>query len=151
VTLTTPAPPTTGRDRRSPATRRAGYAIAIAVNAALLYVVHNLQEWDVVTWLTDDFDRALPLIRMSLIAAIVVNAAFLLWDIGWFRSFGQIVTAGFSLVATARLLQVFPFDFSAYDFPWETLTRIVLMIGIVGTALAIVVESVRLLRTLSAG
>jgi len=44
------------------------------------------------------------------------------------------------------MYQVFPFDFSAYEFNWEMLTRVVMVIGIVGTGIAIVVEFLKLAR-----
>ena len=52
--------------------------------------------------------------------------------------------AGAFIAATVRIYQVFPFDFSAYEFPWETLTRAILIIAIVGAAISIIVETVRL-------
>ena len=46
---------------RSPAARRFGYLVAIGVNLVLLYVVNNLLEWGVPEFLTDDFERVLPI------------------------------------------------------------------------------------------
>jgi hypothetical protein len=40
-----------------------------------------------------------------------------------------------------RLYQAFPFDFAEYDFSWETLTRVVLVIAIVEIAISIIVET----------
>jgi hypothetical protein len=47
--------------------------------------------------------------------------------------------------------QVFPFDFSAYAFDWETLVRFVLVVGIVGTGIGTVVELVKMVRSLTPG
>ncbi|MGH8927945.1 MAG: hypothetical protein ACRDWH_06310, partial [Acidimicrobiia bacterium] len=63
-----------------------GYMVAIAVNLGLLYVVNNLTAWDVVSFLTDDFGRLLWLVDLSLIASILVNVAYLVYDAVWFRS-----------------------------------------------------------------
>jgi hypothetical protein len=42
------------------------------------------------------------------------------------------------------MFQVFPFDFSGYQFDWEIVTRVVLILAIIGTAIAVVVETVKL-------
>jgi hypothetical protein len=49
-----------------------------------------------------------------------------------------------------RMLRVFPFDFSAYAFDWALLTRIVLWVAILGSAVAVVVWVVQLLRAIVA-
>ena len=56
-----------------------------------------------------------------------------------------------------RTLQVYPFDFSAYDFPivvsaidltWNLVTRLVIGLAILGTAIAVLTETVKLSRAL---
>lgn len=128
----------------SPTTRRIGYVIAIAVNAGLLYVAHNILAWDVLPFLTDDWDELVPIISVSLLASIVVNLIYLAYDAPWFKSFTQIVLDAIALVVTVRMYQVFPFDFSAYDFNWTAVTRGVLVLVMVVIVIAIIVESVKL-------
>jgi hypothetical protein len=128
--------------------RRFGYLIAIALNAAFLVLVNNLLEWDLSPWLTDDFELALPLISAALIATIVVTAIYMFFDARWFKSLTQIGLAGISLAATLRLYRVFPFDFSAYEFPWNTVARSVLIIALVGTVISIVTETVKFIRAI---
>jgi hypothetical protein len=128
--------------------RRFGYLIAIALNAAILVLVNNLLEWDLSPWLTDDFELALPLISAALIATIVVRAIYMFFDARWFKSLTQIGLAGISLAATLRLYRVFPFDFSAYEFPWNTVARSVLIIALVGTVIGIVAETVKFVRAI---
>ncbi|HSR43928.1 MAG TPA: hypothetical protein VLT15_01695 [Acidimicrobiia bacterium] len=142
--LTLPDPQPTGR-RPTAVARRFGYLIAIAVNAVLLYAVNNLLGWDVVPFLTDDLELAIPLINLSLIVTMVVNLSYVFFDDRWFKSITQIGLASASLAATVRLYQVFPFDFSAYDFGWDTLARTVLIIAIVGIVISIFAEAVKLL------
>jgi hypothetical protein len=76
---------------------------------------------------------------------MVVNLSYVFFDSRWFKSITQIGLAGVSLAATVRLYRVFPFDFSAYDFGWDTLARAVLIIAMVGIVISIVVEVVKLL------
>jgi hypothetical protein len=136
---------TTAR-RVAQASKRIGYMIAAAVNLFMLYVVNNLDNWDVLPWLTDDFGRVLPWINASLIAGIVANV----WYIGdnrkTIRAGGEMVTTAIGLVATVRVLNVFPFDFSAYEFSWGFVARTVLVIAIVGSLVGIVVQAFKLAR-----
>jgi hypothetical protein len=135
-TSTKPGTPRTGR--------RFGYLLAAALNGGFLYMVNNVLDWDVAPFLTNSFEEATPTIRLVLWATIIVNLAYLFFDPKWFKSLTQIGLAGISIAATVRLYQVFPFDFSEYDFPWETLTRTILIIAIVGVGISIIVETVKL-------
>jgi hypothetical protein len=153
MTLTRPAPPErrqrTVWARPSQPARRFGYAVAIGVNAALLYVANNLLEWDVVPFLTADFDRVLPIVNVSLVASIVVNAMFLSYDADWFKSLCQAVLAAISLAVIARTFAVFPFDFSAYEFDWEALTRGIMIFMMVALSIAVVAETVKAFTSLT--
>lgn len=139
-------------DTQSPATKspptgkRFGYVLAALINVALVYVVHNLLDWDVAPFLTADFDRVVPIVTVSLIATAVFNLIYVLYDPRWFKSLSQIGLLGISIAATAKMYQVFPFDFSAYEFDWETLTRVVMIIAIVGAAVGIITEFAKLAR-----
>jgi hypothetical protein len=66
------------------------------------------------------------------------------FDPPWFKSLTRIGLNLISLIVTIRMLQVFPFDFSGYRFDWEIVTRVVLILAIIGTAIAVVVETVKL-------
>jgi hypothetical protein len=122
------------------AVRRSGYVVAVLVNAVLLWVVNNLEEWDVVPWLTDDFSRVVPIINVSLVASLVANLMYLGYDTGWFKSLTQIVLLSISMAVMIRMYSVFPFDFSAYDFNWETVARVVMILAMVGIGIGIIVE-----------
>jgi hypothetical protein len=139
--LTVEASPGT---KPSPTGRRFGYAAAAVVNAGLLFVVTNLLEWDLLPFLTNDFDRVVPIISVSLVATIVVNLIYLFFDPDWFKSLSQIGLLGISMAATVRMYRIFPFDFSAYEIDWATVTRVLLILGMVGIVVAIVVEAVKL-------
>lgn len=124
--------------------RRFGFGLAVAINVALLYVVQNLASWDVLPFLTTDFEEVVPWISFSLIVAILANAVYMVYEHPMLRPVGDIFTNLASLVATWRVFQVFPFDFSDYSFPWDVLTRVVLIIGIVGTAVGVIVALTKL-------
>jgi len=120
--------------------RRFGYLVGIAVSAGILYVVNHLLEWDIGPFLTADFDQLLPIINASLVASIVVNTVWVLYDAMWIRSTGQIVLNLVSIAVLVLTFQVFPFDFSPYSFDWESLVKAVLVFLILALAIATVVE-----------
>jgi hypothetical protein len=137
--------PVFARSRPSAATRRFGYVVAIGVNVVLLYVVNNLLEWEWPSFLTADFDRVLPLLNVSIVASMIVNVVYLAYDERWLKTIGEIVTSAISLAVVARMLAVFPLDFTPYDFDWETLTRVCLVFMIVAISIGIVAGTVKLI------
>ncbi|MGD2101991.1 MAG: hypothetical protein PVG83_07120 [Acidimicrobiia bacterium] len=124
--------------------RRFGFGLAVAINVALLYVVQNLASWDVLPFLTTEFDEVVPWISVSLIVSILANVVYMVYDRPMLRPVGDILTNLASLAAAWRVFQVFPFDFSDYAFPWDVLTRVVLIVGIVGTFVGVIVALTKL-------
>lgn len=140
------ATPSSVQIKVSRGARSFGYLVAAAINAALIFVVNNLLEWDVLPWLTADFERVVGILSLSLGASVVANLAFAAYDAPWFKSVGQIAMAGFGFAATVRLFQVFPFDFSAYDFNWGLVARVLLIAAMVGIGISVLVELGKLVR-----
>ena len=129
--------------------KRFGYFLAAVINVALVYVVNNLLAWDVAPFLTNDFEKVLPIITVSLVATAVANVVYLFYDARWFKSLTQIGLLGISIAATARFYTVFPFDFSDYEFDWATIAKVVMIIAIVGAAVGIISEFVKLSRAVA--
>ena len=125
-------------------TRRIGYGVAIAVNVALLVFANNILDWGWFGWLTEDLNDVLPLINLSLVASIVANAAYIAKDTPAFKGILEFAINTISLIATIRLLQVFPFDFSEYSSTWERVARSILIVAIVGISLALLVQLAKL-------
>ena len=141
--MTTPHP---GQTEVVPAgVRRLGYALAIALSVGVLLVVNNLPDGDQIPLLTSDFEQLLPIINALLFASIFVNGVWILYDAAWFRSAGRITLNVLSMAVLALTYRVFPFDFSAYDFEWEKLIRVLLVGVIVALAIATIVEIVKLI------
>jgi len=145
--MTTATGPVSGVGRPHVA-RRAGYTMVILVDLALLFVANNLLAWDLLPFLTHDFARVLWLIDVSLLATIAVNLAHLWYDPAWFKSLGQIGLGSISMLVAIRMFQVFPFDFSAYQFVWERAARFAIALSMVGIGIGIVVEVVKLTRSI---
>jgi hypothetical protein len=122
--------------------------VAIVLNLALLFVANNLLDWDLIPFLTGDFTRVLWILNVSLLATITVNLAYLWYDPAWFKSGCQICLGGISMLVSIRMLQVFPFDFTGYQFDWEPVARFVMILGVIAVGIGIVVEVVKLVRGL---
>lgn len=123
---------------------RAGHVIEVIVNGGLLYVVHHLLEWGWPNFLTEEFERLLPLLTFAFIVNIVVNAVYLVSTDVITKSIGDLLTASIAFVVSIRTLQIFPFDFSEYATDWSTLVRVILVASLVGIVAAIVATFARL-------
>jgi hypothetical protein len=126
-----------------------GYLIAILVNVVVLVVVNRFPGWQVLPFLTPDFTRVLWLFNLSVLATIVVNTLFIIYDPEWFISLCHMGLNAVALAFAIRLWQVFPFDFSRYSgFDWALLAHVVIIFTIVGTSIAILVEFIKFIIAL---
>ncbi|MEA2022995.1 MAG: hypothetical protein U9N79_01750 [Actinomycetota bacterium] len=130
---------------------RVGYGVAVAVNIVLLFIVNNLLAWGWVPFLTDDFERLLPIVNLSLVVGAGVNFAFIFYNASWFRSAGQILQNVVSLFVTVATLKIFPFDFSPYGINWAVVARVLLILIFVALVIGTIVESVKMIRSLVPG
>jgi hypothetical protein len=128
--------------------KRFGYIVAIGFNAVALYIAHNLLDWGWPRFLTEQFDEVLPLITVSFVYGMVTNALLVLYDRQWFKSLVNVGGAAIAFVVTLRLLQVYPFDFSDYSVNWSWLVTTFLVLGLIGTAIAVIAEAVRMVTSL---
>lgn len=131
------------------AARRAGYVTSIAINLAMLVIVQNLLEWGWLPFLTTEFAEVVPWISFSLIASIVANIIYQIDDNQTVKSVGQIAVNLISVWVTYTVLTVFPFDFSGYQFDYEIVARVVLILAIVGAGIGALVEAIKLVSSLS--
>lgn len=125
--------------------RQFGYVVGVGVGAAMLYVANHVLEWGWFSWLTADFDRVLPILNVSIWAGIVANTLYLLYDPDWFKDLTQIPQLIISGLVGFRTLDVFPFDFSAYEFAWDTLVRWCIILPLIGIGIALLAVTLRLL------
>ncbi len=134
----------TGPARRpSAGARRAGYSIAIAFSAAILFVLNAWPGWQAMPFLTTDMNQVLWLVNLSLAAGIAANVVYVAYDPPWLKSLGDLATTGLGLAAAILIWQVFPFDLSS---GWSTAVRALLVIAIAGSCIALVAQIVSLAR-----
>ena len=142
--MTTVAPKT--RKPTSRAARRTGYVFSILINAALLFGINVWPGWDILPFLSEDFTQVLGLVNLSLWVSLAVQLVYLFRDARPVKPLGDVVTLAVNILVGVRMWQVFPFDFGEATFDWELVVRILLVVGIVGMAIAIVVNLVSLVR-----
>jgi hypothetical protein len=136
------------RRRPLPASRRVGYVIAIAVNLLMLYLVNVRPGWDAVPFLTDETVEVLYLVNLSLVVGVAVNVLYLGYDGRWFVALGGLATTGVGVVVLVRMWQVFPFAFPA-DSNWALVARVLLMLAMAGSVIALIVQFVQLVAGLA--
>ncbi|MGY1753367.1 hypothetical protein [Blastococcus sp. SYSU D01042] len=123
--------------------RALGHLLGAVVNGLLLLAIHVRPGWDALPLLTGDTPRVLGLVDAALVAGIAVHLVQLAGGPGWLAPAGLVVTSGFGVAVSARVLQVFPFDLPG---GWGTVARVVLVVGIVGAAIGVVAALVSLAR-----
>jgi len=124
-------------------TNRLGSLLAVLVNGAGLVVLHLWPGWEEFSFLTGETRDVLGIVDAALVVGIVVNLVLLLRSPAWPTAAGTLVTTAVSLVATVRVLQVFPFDLSD---GWETVVRVSLVVAIVGSVIGILALLASLVR-----
>jgi hypothetical protein len=133
-----------------PELRRAGqlfgYAIAVVINLVMLIVVQNVLEWGWFSFLNEEFAEVVPWISLSLIVSVMVNLIYQFNDTTPVKSTGQITTNLISILVTYQVLRVFPFDFSGSSFDWAPVTRIVMVLAMVGAGIGVLTEVLKLAR-----
>jgi hypothetical protein len=136
---------------RSPAVRpargarRTGYVFGLLVNLLLLWLVEVWPGWSAVPFLTGEFRDVVWLVDLSLWAGVAANVVYLVRDPRWLTALGGAVTTAIGFVAVLRLWQVFPFDLGGSD-AWTVVFRVALALGVVGSAIGVVVNLVALVR-----
>jgi len=136
----------TAPKRQAVGVRRAGYVVSMLVNAAVLYAVNVWPGWAALPFLTPDAEQVIGLVNASIVVSLVANLVYLVRDPRWLRALGDLVTLSVGLAAMWRIWQVFPFDFSGSSFDWTLVARILLGLGIVGSAIGIVTAIVGFVR-----
>lgn len=125
--------------------KRLGYSIAVAVNAALLWVVLNIQSWDLLPFLADRYSEVVPWLALSLVVSIMANLTYQLDDSPTVHTLGDLFTSLIGAWAAYRVLAVFPFEFTGDGFDGSTLIRVLLIVAVVGGGIGAVAAFVRLI------
>ena len=135
----------TRHDRSSRTTRRrmSDYIFAVIFNIAFLIVVNKVPDWNIL-FITDSFADILWAVNTSLAVSLAGNLILIFFHPRFLHHLLNAVFAVFGILAASVMLSVFPFDFSQVTGEWLTIiVRIALIVGIVGSAISVVVNIVK--------
>ena len=120
--------------------------VAIIVNLLVYGFINTWPGWDSFDFVTADAADVVPLVNLSIGVSILANIVYLVVDAPRVKAIGEMVVSAVAMVVSVIVLSVFPFDFSAYTFPWELLTRVVLVIAVIGSGISVLVNLYRAIR-----
>ena len=129
-----------------PVARRVGYIVAIIVLFVIIYILRHLREWGL-TFLTEDFDKCLFYIELSIYITIAANILFVFYDNRWFKHLLQVVTGIASAVALIMVYVIYPFDFM--NGAWDKWGKIILLVLFGFTIIGIIADLVKGIRYLA--
>jgi len=148
---TTPSRPSAAHDARAPRPARAtGYVVAAGINLALVWLVNVTPGWRWVPVLTEAFSGVVGLVTLSLVVAAAFNLLYLLADPPWLKRLGDAATATVTVLVMLALWRVFPFDLAVLPAGWARPLEILLVVGVVGAAIATLVNLALCARDLAA-
>ena len=131
------------RSSRTPRRRMSDYIFAVIFNIAFLVVVNKVPDWNIL-FITDSFADILWAVNTSLAVSLAGNLILIFFHPRFLHHLLNAVFAGFGILAASVILSVFPFDFSQVTGEWLTIiVRIALIVGIVGSAISVVVNIVK--------
>jgi hypothetical protein len=133
-----------GRIPGSSASRRFGYVVGAAINLVLLWLIYVEPGWRAAPFLTSRTTAVLGLLTLSIAASAAVNLLYAIADPYPVKHLGDALTAALSCASSLRILQIFPFDFTNAWSGWATVARVVLIVAVIGTAIATLVNIVQL-------
>jgi len=122
--------------------KRFGYFVSIIVNAALIYVVNNLLNWNI-PFLTEHFSECLFWANLSLGVSMFINFIFMFFDRKWFHNLMQAIGNVFSFISAYVFWRVFPLDLPGN---MKEAVNVALIILLVLVLLSILVELVNAIR-----
>lgn len=127
-------------------TRRTGALVLVVLGAAALFAANTWPGWAALPFLTAETEQVLALFNVSVMLGIVVNLAEAVSDRPRLRHLGDVVTSAFGIALAWQVLVVFPFRFAAGGFDWAVLVRVLLVLGLVGSAIGVGAAVVRLVH-----
>lgn len=126
-----------------PRRRMTDYVFAVIFNVAFLVVVNKVPDWNIV-FITADFPDVLWAVNTSVAVSIAGNLVLIFFHPRFLHHLFNAVFSIFGILATSVMLSVFPFEFADLVGEWlNILIRIVLIVGIVGSAIGAVVNLVK--------
>jgi hypothetical protein len=129
-----------------PRRRMTDYIFTVIFNIAFLVVVNKVPDWNIPV-ITDSFPDILWAVNTSVAVSIAGNFILIFFHPRFLHHLFNAVFSVFGILAASVILSVFPFEFADLVGEWlNILIRIVLIVGIVGSAIGVVVNIVKAVR-----
>jgi hypothetical protein len=118
--------------------RQGEYIGSIIFNLLFLWIVNNVQNWDV-GFIKNNFSVVIWILNVNIIVQIAGNALMFMSGLAPIRYFSQIVMESASFVTQMVLFYIFPFDFTHFHglFWLDWFLPIAFIIGMVVSALKV--------------
>ena len=124
--------------------RRIGYIVVIAIMFVLLYIFKNLYNWGV-PFITEEYNKLIFYIELSVYATIIIHAIFLVFDPKWFRHLLKAFANMFSTLSTIMFYVIYPFDFPGN---WDRTGKIILLVLVILSIIGIISELAKAIKYL---
>jgi hypothetical protein len=121
---------------------------AALFNALFLWLLHVWPGWDAVPFLTPAFGDVVWVVSLPLWVGVGSNLLYLIRDPRWLTALGGLASTAVGLIGAIVLWRVFPFDLGD---AWTVVFRIGLVLGIVGSAIGVLVNAGTFVRALMVG
>ena len=126
-----------------PRRRMADYIFSVIFNIIFLVVVNKVPGWNI-AFITDSFPDILWAVNTSLAVSIAGNLILIFFHPRFLHHLLNAVFSAFGILVASVMLSVFPFDFTDLVGDWlNILVRIALIVGIIGSVIATVVNIVK--------
>ena len=119
--------------------RNGEYIGNIIFNLLFLWIVNNVQEWNV-GFLKDNFSVVLWILNVNIFVQIGGNVLMFISGLQAMRYFTLIITESASFVTQMVLFYIFPFDFTHFHGLWwlDLVLPFALVLGMVVSAIKVV-------------
>lgn len=128
----------------SRAARRFGYVVSALLVVAIWAGLHTWPGWDVLPFLAPEFADLLPLVDLSLLVSATANLLYVVSDATRFKALVDLVVSVVGIVPMAAMWQRWPFTVDQVWSGWGLVVHLLLVVGIVGSAVSALVDVARL-------
>jgi hypothetical protein len=125
--------------------RMSDYIFSVIFDIAFLVVVNKVPDWNI-AFITGSFPDILWALNTSLAVSLAGNLILIFFHPRFLHHLFNAVFAVFAILALSVILSVFPFEFADLVGDWlNIVVRIALIVGIVGSAISVIVNIVKAL------
>jgi hypothetical protein len=118
--------------------RTGEYIAAIIFNLVFLWIVNNIQAWNI-GFIKDNFSVVVWILNINILVQIGGNVLMLLSSLSAIRYLSQVVIESASFITQMVLFYIYPFDFSNFHgMAWlDWFLPVALIIGMVVSAIKV--------------